>query len=136
MNEIKKVVNQSPINVKIPYNVVNDEPETVDTTAEVVKSIPKGGYKAWKKGQSGNPFGKPKGAVSEKTKLWEELGLSITTVHAQTFNEKLTQLFEEQPEKGMYMYLQVLEYFKPKLNRTTLVGDPDKPLEVKTASFE
>lgn len=118
-----KVVNEYQNSTEIYGEVVNNEPKTVETTAKVVKSIPKGGYKAWKKGQSGNPNGKPKGALSAKTKAFEELGLSLTTVHAAKFNEVLGEMLESNPEKGMYIYLQVLEYFKPKLNRTTLSGD-------------
>lgn len=90
----------------------------------------------FKKGQSGNIKGKPKGAVNEKTKLWEALGHDLTTIHAQKFNEVLSEMMEHNPEKGMYIYLQVLEYFKPKLNRTTLAGDSDNPLFIAPAKFE
>ena len=136
MNEDTKVVTQIQLAAEIPTQVVNSDSETVETTAQVVNEPKKDKPWLFKKGQSGNIKGKPKGAISEKTKLWETLGNDLTTIHAQKFNEVLSEMMEHNPEKGMYIYLQVLEYFKPKLNRTTLVGDPDKPLEVKTASFE
>ena len=90
----------------------------------------------FKKGVAANPNGRPVGSVNEKTKLWEALGNDLTTIHAQKFNEVLSEMMEHNPEKGMYIYLQVLEYFKPKLNRTTLSGDADNPVFIAPAKFE
>lgn len=69
------------------------------------------------KGTSGNPLGKPKGTKSQKTKEWEALGEAIATRHAERFNALLDEL---EPEKFADKFLQVLEYFKPKLQRTEL----------------
>jgi hypothetical protein len=64
--------------------------------------------------QKGNKLGKLKGQHS-KTQEWEELGDAIKTRHSNRFNEILDTLPDE---KFIDKYLQVLEYFKPKLART------------------
>ena len=68
----------------------------------------------WGKGQSGNPNGKPKGAVSAKTKGWELLKETITTGLTDKFMQEMQQL-----EGTAYInaYLNVLEFFRPRLSR-------------------
>ena len=81
-----------------------------------------------KKGHGGL---KPKGAISEKSKQWEALAESIVGLHAENFNAILVQWATsgdpEQEEMFANNYTKILEYFKPKLARTTLVGDNDAP---------
>jgi len=67
------------------------------------------------KGKTNNPHGRPKGGINEKTRQWEELAESIKTRHSERFNAILDDLDDE---KFSDKYLQVLEYFKPKLART------------------
>jgi hypothetical protein len=83
-------------------------------------------------GISNNPKGKPKGALSAKTKEWEALGESITNIHTQRFNEILSTLDDD---KFADKFLQVLEYFKPKLNRTSIEGT-GTPLEIQVVTFK
>ena len=71
------------------------------------------------KGHTNNPNGRPIGATSKRTKEWEALGEAIATKHAQRFNNILDDL---DPEKFTDRFLQVLEYFQPKLARTELRG--------------
>lgn len=69
----------------------------------------------FKKGQSGNPGGRPQGAVSEKTKAWERLGELITG----QFTEDVIKYIESLPgDEKMDAYLKLLDYFKPKLQRS------------------
>jgi len=60
---------------------------------------------------------------SEKTKQWEMLGESIINEHTQRFNNLLRKATDE---KFLTLFPQVLEYFKPKLNRTDLTNDGEK----------
>ena len=46
----------------------------------------------FKKGQSGNPKGKPKGTKSEKIKLWEQLKVYICDDGAEKFKAELMKL--------------------------------------------
>ena len=80
------------------------------------------------KGKTGNPNGRTKGSKNEKTKQWEALGEAIAERHTQRFNAILDTLDDD---KFADKYLQTLEYFRPKLNRTTLVGDTQEPIAVK-----
>jgi len=89
---------------------------------------------AFKKGESGNPNGRPHGAKSEKTLQWEALGESITGQQAEQFNAFLNKLWaSRQDEDKMIaseLYLKTLEYFKPKQARNTIVGDADAPVQI------
>ncbi len=88
----------------------------------------------FEKGQSGNPNGKPKGAKSEKTKQWEELHESIVGVHADKFNSILQQWADsyDPDEQAQFVdaYMKILEYFKPKQARQTIVGEGDSPVQI------
>lgn len=69
----------------------------------------------FKKGVSGNPNGKPKGTLDTKTKGWELLKETITTELTDKFMKEMQQL-----EGTAYInaYLNVLEFFRPRLSRT------------------
>ena len=69
--------------------------------------------------EKGNP-GRPDGIKNQKTKQWEALAESIATTHTDRFNEILATLPDD---KFISSYLQVLEYFKPKLARNTIDGN-------------
>jgi hypothetical protein len=71
--------------------------------------------KPYQKGQSGNPAGKPKGAVSAKTKGWNLLQEAITTTLTDKFMQEMTKL---EGAAFINAYLGVMEYFKPKLSRS------------------
>jgi hypothetical protein len=66
----------------------------------------------FKKGHKGF---KPKGAVSEKTKAWENLGEFITESGAERVKLILGSC---EPEDFIKYYTTLLEYFKPKLARS------------------
>ncbi len=71
--------------------------------------------------------GRTAGVKNERTLQWEALGESIVTTHTNRFNS----ILENSNDKEFSdRFLQVLEYFKPKLNRTTLEGG-DKPVDVQ-----
>jgi len=65
--------------------------------------------------------GKPKGALSEKTKLWHMLGEFITNRGAMLYTQNLVGMMESHDPKerlaGMAMYKDTIEFFKPKLSR-------------------
>jgi hypothetical protein len=69
---------------------------------------------SFKKGQSGNLKGKPKGTISQKTIAWENLGNFIIETGAERVKTILTTA---EPEDFIKYYTILLEYFKPKLGR-------------------
>jgi hypothetical protein len=86
----------------------------------------------FKKGESGNPAGKPKGAISEKTRFWNELKEFMTNDGAQRYMDELQKL---SGKDYINSFSQLLEYFQPKLVRseikaevkdTTIVDLPDE----------
>jgi hypothetical protein len=64
-----------------------------------------------------------------KTKQWEALAGSIITTHAERFDEILKRLPDE---KFANIYVQILNYFKPKLSQTQV--EVDHP-EIKSVEF-
>lgn len=79
------------------------------------------------KGVTNNPNGRPKGSKNEKTLMWEQLGEYITQQGA----EKATRILHTMEEEDfMRHYLMMLEYFKPKQARTTIVGDSEAPIQI------
>jgi hypothetical protein len=70
----------------------------------------------WKEGQSGNPAGKPKGTLSQKSQQWNALHDAIVSIHAERFNQELFKLYDTDPIVGMRMFLEILNYFKPRLS--------------------
>lgn len=91
------------------------------------------GQKGFKKGESGNLAGKPKGTKSEKTLAWEQLGDFITETGAQRVKKILAECTEKE---FMIYYPILLEYFKPKQQRIeNNVSVSDNTIEVKRTVF-
>lgn len=84
----------------------------------------------FKKGASGNPNGKVPGTVTQKTKTW-------TTFADYCMNgglEKFKKEFEGLKGKQFVdAFLTLLEYHKPKLQRTTVVGDEQNPIQLNAS---
>jgi hypothetical protein len=74
--------------------------------------------------------GRPKNSKNERTLEWEALGESITTKQAGKFNEYLNNLWDEEPSNAANLFLQTLEYFKPKQARTEIKQEGVQQLEV------
>lgn len=82
----------------------------------------------FKKGESGNPNGRPKGTVSERLKMWEALGEYVVTQGAERAMAALHAMDDEEFLKN---YLTMLEYFKPKQARVTHAGDESSPVIIQ-----
>ena len=85
------------------------------------------------KGNTNNPAGKPKGTKSAKTKQWEELGAKIIGESAERFMSVLDNLDDE---NFMRNYLMILEYFKPKQQRTEIKGELKSTVDLSSMSTE
>ena len=74
------------------------------------------GSPKWIKGVSANPSGRPRGAISKRTQQWNALQECITGELAEEFMNGMRKLYQEDLVVGMRFYLEVLNYFKPKLS--------------------
>lgn len=84
------------------------------------------GKKGFQKGVVTNPNGRPKGARDKKTEQWHLLGEYLINEGAKKYMAYLNELkkkdFAERFER-------IIEYFRPKQQRTELSGE----LEIKKA---
>lgn len=89
---------------------------------------------AFQKGKSGNPVGKKKGVKARKTLEWEALGESISEKQAGQFNAFLSTLWKSDLQKDKILaselFLNALEYFKPKQARTVVQNEGVSTIEV------
>ena len=83
------------------------------------------------KGTSGNPSGRPQGAVSDKVKMWNELGEWFTQQGAAKCMRIMNEMEDEEYIKH---YTALLEYFKPKQARVTHAGDDKAPVNIQVHS--
>ena len=75
------------------------------------------------KGVSGNPKGKPKGAVSEKTAVWNEISEWFKGEGIEAYQEELMKMRDNAPNEFLKRFEAMLEYFQPKLSRTEFSGN-------------
>jgi DNA-binding Lrp family transcriptional regulator len=85
----------------------------------------------FEKGKSGNPNGRPVGAVSDKVKMWNELGEWFVSEGAQKCMRIMNDMEDEEYIKH---YTALLEYFKPKQARMTMAGDSKAPVIIQVHS--
>ena len=82
--------------------------------------MPRG--KPFKPGQSGNPKGKPKGIRNSKNLAWDELGNYIVGKGAKRY----LKIIEDMQDKEFTQRFEtLLEFFKPKQQRTEILGEID-----------
>jgi hypothetical protein len=81
----------------------------------------------FKKGQSGNANGRPKGAKGVKTLEWEEFGRKLLSAGT----KRASRILEESnDEEFMKYYLHLVEYWKPKQQRIESVNQNDTQISI------
>lgn len=91
------------------------------------------------KGKSGNPGGRPKGAVNIRSQQWEALGESMTGKFADAVEDHMQSLLDKKDyDEFMKHYKDFTNYFKPKLASTQVkqqtehsIGLSDEELTAK-----
>ena len=71
----------------------------------------------FKKGQSGNPNGRPKGSLSEENKLIREVYKEVINSNLENINSWLLQVAEDNPAMALKIVLKMSDYVLPKLSR-------------------
>ena len=85
--------------------------------------------------------GRPSGVPNKKTAIWNEIGDWFATDGIETYKANLMELMNSEDIdtklKAMDKFNALIEFFKPKLARTELVGDEKKPLSIEiTKTYE
>lgn len=78
--------------------------------------------------------GRPKGVPNKSTALVREAIAKMAEENAENFNQWLTQVAAESPEKACDIYLKAIEYHIPKLARTEVTGAENGPLTIKVVT--
>lgn len=74
-----------------------------------------------------NRDGRPKGSFNKKTLIWKEIGDWFTNDALEIYKANLLKLMQSENKReateGMKRYETLLEYFKPKLQRTEIKAE-------------
>lgn len=86
------------------------------------------------KGKTNNPAGRPKGIVNERVRQWESLADAITGRQSLKFELYMDELWESEDPKDRHkaaqLFIQTLEYFRPKQARITNDQNTAAPIQV------
>lgn len=93
-------------------------------------AMPRG--QAFRKGQSGNPAGRPKGAQNKATLAAREAIAKFVDGNAHLLQEWLDKIAKKDPERAFTLFQSVIEYHVPKLARSELTGAGGIPLAPPT----
>jgi hypothetical protein len=83
---------------------------------------------AQKKGQTGNPNGRPKGVENKVTKDIKEAYRQLIEKNLDNLTAWVEKIAEKDPEKAIRILSDLSEYVIPKLARTDLTSG-DKPIK-------
>lgn len=82
----------------------------------------------FKKGQSGNPKGRPKGSKNLTTEQIRDAFQALIESSLPDIQKWLKQVAKDNPEKALSIVERYSDFILPKLQRTELSGGEDKPL--------
>ncbi len=85
---------------------------------------------AFKKGKSGNPNGRPVGAIDKHKRKIKEIIDTVLDDNADRFKEEFERL---KGEEFLNIYIKLLEFILPKLQRQAIEIEPEKI--VRTFNF-
>jgi hypothetical protein len=90
----------------------------------------------FRKGNSGNPKGKPKGAVNKTTRDIKQAYQQLIENNLDNLTGWLEKIAEKDPEKAIRILNDLSEYVIPKLARREHTGSEGKDLFPPTITFK
>ena len=85
----------------------------------------------YKKGQSGNPNGRPKGSTNTDTSLVKEVYGQVVSTNLENVNEWVQEVGNTNPFQAIKLILKMSDYVLPKLSRTEYTVDSSVTETVK-----
>lgn len=86
---------------------------------------------SFKKGQSGNPNGRPPGIQTERTKDFKTAVKSLLDDCGPQLFEWVQRVAEKNPQRAVECLASLAEFATPKLSRVTHTGDVNEPVFFK-----
>lgn len=86
---------------------------------------------AFKKGQSGNPSGKPKGSVNKTTKQAREAFYTVMEMLEKRMTAEDDVIGRLSPSRAAELYTNLLNYVKPKLSSNTNQNENTGEITIK-----
>lgn len=80
---------------------------------------------AFKKGQSGNPAGRPDGAKGKIFKGWKETIDDVLRLNGPELDTWISRIAATNPQGAIDALVKLAEFTNPKLQRTMIEGSPD-----------
>jgi hypothetical protein len=74
--------------------------------------------------------GRPKGYPNRITRKGRGVIVNFIETHSDQISGWLSRVAKDDPKAALDIFLRACEYYIPKLQRTELVGDPDRPVYV------